>query len=625
MDYRDLPYDAEIEYLESTGTQYIDTGIPLFSDMQMTITFRLKDNANNTSIIGSAVKEGYRVADRKQMYLLANYPYNNKWYIALAHNTSTGAGYTGTELLDDFGTVIVHQNKLIVNGVEYSDVNVSPFFAGGNCFLFWSDGTHEWLAQKKALIRLKRFLLKDSANILVRDMIPVRVGNVGYLFDKVSGQLFGNSGTGAFILGSDVAPGRYANEIAFLESTGSQYIDNVYTDNASANEAVFDFKVNGTGDIIGNKGSGDIYANGTKIVGINSGVGAFAYYKPTDARVLLQLNSGENSLTNIVTTFSKTTSTFTIEADGETLSGAYSGIARNEPYTMLVRDSNLTVGYFVGKIYSGKIYEDGVLVRDFIPVEYNNIGYLYDKVSGQFFANQGTGKFVLGHRAPRFDGKACARSYTRRQLMAEIAYPKPYISNGLIFHLDGKDANGSTWVDRIGGKVLTLYNTTLQNGGVRFTGNRHCCAETEDGVTLTAPAASSTIEIVGHRLTKRSIEMIFSPGVNSSIFYVGRNTYVSLGVNVRLAQFTAPLPVGKFTHSLRATLHYYNGTKMTTTGSTVASNQETNICVGGNETAAGNLGFNGIIYQIRIYNRLLTEDEIKWNQEQDRKRYGIQF
>lgn len=208
--------------------------------------------------------------------------------------------------------------------------------------------------------------------------------------------------------------------------------------------------------------------------------------------------------------------------------------------------------------------------------------------------------------------------------MAEIAYPKPYISNGLIFHLDSRDVNGSTWVDRAGGKVLTLYNTTLQNGGVRFTGNRYCRAEAGDGVTLTAPAGSSTIEVVGHRLAKKSRELIFIPGVNSSIFYVGRNTYVTLGSSVRLAQFTAPLPVGKFTHSLRATLHYYNGTKMTTTSSTVVANTDTKICVGGN-SAAGNYGFNGVIYQVRIYNRLLTEDEIKFNQEQDRKRYGIQF
>jgi hypothetical protein len=38
---------------------------------------------------------------------------------------------------------------------------------------------------------------------VVRDFIPVRVGNVGYLYDKVSKKLFGNAGTGSFILGPD--------------------------------------------------------------------------------------------------------------------------------------------------------------------------------------------------------------------------------------------------------------------------------------------------------------------------------------------------------------------------------------------------------------------------------------
>lgn len=35
------------------------------------------------------------------------------------------------------------------------------------------------------------------------DLVPIRVGQVGYMYDKVSGQLFGNSGTGNFILGPD--------------------------------------------------------------------------------------------------------------------------------------------------------------------------------------------------------------------------------------------------------------------------------------------------------------------------------------------------------------------------------------------------------------------------------------
>ena len=36
------------------------------------------------------------------------------------------------------------------------------------------------------------------------DLIPVRVGTTGYMYDKVSGQLFSNNGTGSFTLGQDI-------------------------------------------------------------------------------------------------------------------------------------------------------------------------------------------------------------------------------------------------------------------------------------------------------------------------------------------------------------------------------------------------------------------------------------
>ena len=35
------------------------------------------------------------------------------------------------------------------------------------------------------------------------DMIPVRKDGVGYMYDRVSGELFGNQGTGAFLIGPD--------------------------------------------------------------------------------------------------------------------------------------------------------------------------------------------------------------------------------------------------------------------------------------------------------------------------------------------------------------------------------------------------------------------------------------
>ncbi len=39
--------------------------------------------------------------------------------------------------------------------------------------------------------------------MIVFDAIPVRVGQVGYMYDKVSGNLLGNAGSGSFVLGND--------------------------------------------------------------------------------------------------------------------------------------------------------------------------------------------------------------------------------------------------------------------------------------------------------------------------------------------------------------------------------------------------------------------------------------
>ena len=55
-----------------------------------------------------------------------------------------------------------------------------------------------------------------------------------------------------------------------------------------------------------------------------------------------------------------------------------------------------TQGQQRGNLYYLKIWEADTLVRDYIPVKKNNIGYLFDKVSGQLFGNAGGGSFVCG-------------------------------------------------------------------------------------------------------------------------------------------------------------------------------------------------------------------------------------
>lgn len=50
------------------------------------------------------------------------------------------------------------------------------------------------------------------------------------------------------------------------------------------------------------------------------------------------------------------------------------------------------------KLHGCKIYDNGTLVRDFIPVKKvdNNVVCLYDKVSKEFFTNAGSGNFTAG-------------------------------------------------------------------------------------------------------------------------------------------------------------------------------------------------------------------------------------
>lgn len=74
----------------------------------------------------------------------------------------------------------------------------------------------------------------------------------------------------------------------------------------------------------------------------------------------------------------------------------------NSTYTMEIfaRNSNGTVGNEKSKmkLYSFKLYDNGTLVRDFVPCyrKADGASGLYDLVEGKFYENQGTGEFLIG-------------------------------------------------------------------------------------------------------------------------------------------------------------------------------------------------------------------------------------
>lgn len=179
-----LPYDAEVEYLESTGTQYIDTGYsnsqcPYFSlDVQPLTT-------NVDATMFGAFTDGCTVQQ-----------YNGRW-------RWFDGGWTLTNIPVDITrttNITRNANGWFVDG----EITITPRYLNGvlSSVLFGVNLKGEKKADKRP-IRVNRLSMFDKNSSLVADFIPIRKGNIGYMFDRVSGELFGNAGTGAFIIGPD--------------------------------------------------------------------------------------------------------------------------------------------------------------------------------------------------------------------------------------------------------------------------------------------------------------------------------------------------------------------------------------------------------------------------------------
>lgn len=194
-----LPYDAEIEYLESTGTQWIDTGV------HGTETTKIEAGINPSQDSGITAKffgDYSGATASRRLY----------GGILIGENNRTIVCKYGAITKPVFGTDGNYVPKDVISLFRMGPTGVScgetfsaswtasnVFSTAATLYLFKYNGH----ADASAFIGKMYFCQIYINSSLVRDFIPVRVGQVGYLYDRVSGELFGNAGTGAFVIGLD--------------------------------------------------------------------------------------------------------------------------------------------------------------------------------------------------------------------------------------------------------------------------------------------------------------------------------------------------------------------------------------------------------------------------------------
>ena len=193
-----LPYDAEVEYLESTGTQWIDTGYAPATDV-VTVSAKYEFTANYN---GATVWGANLPTDRNWM---AN-QYSNSWWFGVTSgqfSSSQGAFLHDVSWNINNGTVSGH-----VNSTSYSGTYSGSVVSGYSVYLFGCNSGGSAQRVGYSQLKLYSFTLSDNG-VLVRDMIPVRFTNEqnqseGAMYDRVSGALFRNAGTGSFVIGPEV-------------------------------------------------------------------------------------------------------------------------------------------------------------------------------------------------------------------------------------------------------------------------------------------------------------------------------------------------------------------------------------------------------------------------------------
>lgn len=182
---------TELEYIQSTGTQYIDTGFKPNQDTRVAM------NVSGVSASsGTAALFGGRTANGSSSFAI--------WALSGVIRSDYGSNLLQTN--QPYATVqSIDKNKnvIVLNEIENTQP-YSTFQAGASLTIFTINDAASGVDNRMVSMRLYSCQVYDNGT-LIRNFVPCQdpTGNVG-LYDLVGAQFYGNAGSGAFTAGPEV-------------------------------------------------------------------------------------------------------------------------------------------------------------------------------------------------------------------------------------------------------------------------------------------------------------------------------------------------------------------------------------------------------------------------------------
>lgn len=204
---------TRLEYIKSSGTQYINTGIKASKNLKVEANMNVIAASGWIMILGDYTSGSYFSWWRKDTTMYAYYGSNNKTLAGQTGKREYVANNTNNIWSIDNGTVTIPANS----GDFSKD--------GDNLYLFSVNNGGNYSNATMELYSCQIY----NGNSLVRDFIPCKnpSGTIG-LYDIVNGIFYQNAGTGDFIAGDEWQP---AQEMKFWRFMGNQQAQAISYDN----------------------------------------------------------------------------------------------------------------------------------------------------------------------------------------------------------------------------------------------------------------------------------------------------------------------------------------------------------------------------------------------------------
>ena len=355
---------TQLAYISSSAAQYIDTGFKANQNTKASVTYQCDSTTGNLAL------------------LAADTTWRSAGFGVWGHAAEFGNAATSFNATTAKRTVTLDKGVLQFDGVTSTTLSGGTFTTADTLTIaaLHRNGTIvENIAAKFYSVEIY-----DNGT-LVRNFVPCTngAGGVG-MYDTVGEKFYTSATRTPFIAGPVVNDDR----LEYIESSGTQYIDTEYMPNQNT-RVVMKYQ--------------SVQSNGNQSAfGVRSDRSAkgFLYYYGSTYR---QVMYGSNYVK--VGTVDRTLTT--VDFDGASLNVTVNGSGyslRSETFQNTLSMYLFAFHEYDGstnligsmRLYSCQIYDNGTLVRDYIPYRYNGEVGLWDGVSNTFYGNSGSGVFTAG-------------------------------------------------------------------------------------------------------------------------------------------------------------------------------------------------------------------------------------